>query len=79
MILFVSEITEIFSKSRDPEELKYVWEQWRKIAGAPVRDLYTEYVQLKNEAARLNSKLYNCMSLNYIETNYLYSLCDKRK
>uniref|UniRef100_A0A6M2E0U0 Angiotensin-converting enzyme n=1 Tax=Xenopsylla cheopis TaxID=163159 RepID=A0A6M2E0U0_XENCH len=49
------EITEIFSKSRDPEELKYVWEQWRKVAGAPVRELYTEYVQLKNEASRLNN------------------------
>ncbi|KAG7307995.1 hypothetical protein JYU34_006623 [Plutella xylostella] len=48
------DITEIFSKSQDPEELKHAWVQWHRAAGAPARDNFTEYVQLDNEAAQLN-------------------------
>ncbi|EEB18604.1 Angiotensin-converting enzyme precursor, putative [Pediculus humanus corporis] len=49
------ELTEIFTESRDPNELKYYWEQWRNAAGKPVRDLYKQYVALSNEAAVLNN------------------------
>ncbi|KAI5646416.1 angiotensin-converting enzyme domain-containing protein [Phthorimaea operculella] len=48
------EITEIFATSQDPEELKHVWIEWHKAAGARVRDNFTQYVQLDNEAAILN-------------------------
>ncbi|XP_026469992.1 angiotensin-converting enzyme-like [Ctenocephalides felis] len=50
-----SDVNEIFAKSRNAKELQYVWEQWRNVAGAPIRKLYSEYVELKNEAARLNN------------------------
>ena len=59
MIFFsfrILEITERLVKSRDPEELKYLWEEWRKASGQKVRDLYVTYVNLSNEAAVLNSK-----------------------
>lgn len=52
----VPDVNEIFAKSRNAKELQYVWEQWRNVAGAPIRKLYSEYVELKNEAARLNSE-----------------------
>ncbi|KAM3961010.1 angiotensin-converting enzyme [Aphomia sociella] len=48
------EITEIFSKSQDPEELKHTWIEWHKAAGAKARKNFTQYVQLYNEAAKLN-------------------------
>lgn len=48
-------MTEILASSKDPEELKHVWIEWRKMPGAKVKDLFTEYVILSNEAALLNS------------------------
>uniref|UniRef100_A0A2H1V7I0 Angiotensin-converting enzyme n=2 Tax=Spodoptera frugiperda TaxID=7108 RepID=A0A2H1V7I0_SPOFR len=48
------EITELFAKSQDPEELKHLWVEWHKEAGAKARHNFTEYVRLYNEAAKLN-------------------------
>ncbi|KAL0832500.1 hypothetical protein ABMA28_000718 [Loxostege sticticalis] len=48
------DITEIFAKSLDPEELKHTWVEWHKTAGAKARANFTQYVQLYNEAAKLN-------------------------
>lgn len=49
------EITEILRNSRDPEELKHVWLEWRNASGKKCRKLFEEYVQLSNEAAKLNN------------------------
>ncbi|XP_055597642.1 angiotensin-converting enzyme-like [Uranotaenia lowii] len=49
------ELTEIFAKSRDPEELKYYWIQWHDAAGTPTRKDYDTYVSLNREAAQLNN------------------------
>lgn len=40
--------------SQDPEELKHYWVEWHKAAGAKARHNFTEYVNLYNEAAKLN-------------------------
>lgn len=48
------EISEILSKSRDPEELQYYWQQWYDKAGTAIRNEYKRYVELSNEAAKLN-------------------------
>lgn len=53
------EITEKFQKSRDPEELKYYWTKWYDAAGTPAKDNFLRYVELANEAAKLNSKIFN--------------------
>lgn len=50
------ELTQIFKKSKDPEELQYYWLEFYSKAGAPVRKHFETYVELNNEAARLNSK-----------------------
>ena len=52
----VPELTQILAKSRDPEELKHIWVEFRKNAGDKLRRSFSEYVQLLNEAAKLNSK-----------------------
>uniref|UniRef100_A0A182WGJ5 Angiotensin-converting enzyme n=1 Tax=Anopheles minimus TaxID=112268 RepID=A0A182WGJ5_9DIPT len=49
------ELTEIMANSRDPEELKYYWQQWYNAAGAPTREDFQKYVDLNGEAARMNN------------------------
>ena len=45
------DITNILHSSRDPEELLYYWHAWRDSTGREMRNNFTEYVGLKNEAA----------------------------
>ena len=47
---------EILRTSRDPDELKHVWVEWRKVSGAECRSMFEHYVALSNEAATLNSE-----------------------
>lgn len=44
------------AKSRDWDELTWVWTEWRRKAGKPVRDLYDQLVELTNESANYNSE-----------------------
>ncbi|KAM4701859.1 angiotensin-converting enzyme 2 [Discoglossus pictus] len=44
----------IMSESTDYQERLWAWEGWRAEAGKKMRPLYEEYVQLENEAAKLN-------------------------
>lgn len=46
----------VMSNSRDYEERLHVWEGWRREVGKRMRPLYEDYVDLKNEAAKLNGK-----------------------
>ncbi|XP_063989219.1 angiotensin-converting enzyme [Diachasmimorpha longicaudata] len=49
------EISKIMAKSRDWDELQWVWMEWRTKSGRPIRDLYQQLVKLNNDAARLNN------------------------
>lgn len=42
--------------SRNYDERLHVWEGWRKEVGKRMRPLYEDYVELKNEAAKLNGE-----------------------
>ena len=42
------------ARSRDPEELQYYWDQWRRATGERMGDQYRQYIDLYNEAATLN-------------------------
>ncbi|XP_070392997.1 angiotensin-converting enzyme-like [Dermacentor albipictus] len=48
------EIKNILKDSRNYYELQHVWNEWRKVAGKPMKERYLRYVKLMNEAARLN-------------------------
>ena len=48
------ELTEIMATSRNPEELKYVWLEWRKASGEKMRSMFPKYIELSNIAARKN-------------------------
>ncbi|XP_074039099.1 angiotensin-converting enzyme [Leptinotarsa decemlineata] len=49
------DMTNILTNSRDPQELSHVWVQWRNNVGPKCKNLYVEYVNLSNEAAKLNN------------------------
>lgn len=44
----------IMAESKDYYERLHVWEGWRKEVGKKMRPLYEDYVDLKNQASRLN-------------------------
>lgn len=44
----------IMAESKDYYERLHVWEGWRKEVGKRMRPLYEDYVDLKNQASRLN-------------------------
>ena len=50
------DISKIMEKSRDPEELKYYWMEWYTELGRQNKKKYFDYVELRNEAAKLNSE-----------------------
>ena len=46
------EISNVFAKKRNPEQLAYYWNGFRNASGAKIRELYKEYIELSNKAAR---------------------------
>lgn len=42
------------ASSGNYDELKYIWEHWHNNSGKHMRNDYSKYVQLMNEAARAN-------------------------
>ena len=52
LVSYEPEIVLRFGESRDPDELEYYWTEYRKQTGSKMRDMYKEYVQLTNKAAR---------------------------
>ncbi|CAG0883554.1 unnamed protein product [Darwinula stevensoni] len=48
------DLTMKMAELRDPEELQWIWKQWRDKTGKKMRGMYSEFVQLDNEAARAN-------------------------
>lgn len=47
-------IRDILAHSRDYDELLHVWNEWRRVAGKPMKTKFLRYVELLNEAARMN-------------------------
>ncbi|KOX80241.1 Angiotensin-converting enzyme [Melipona quadrifasciata] len=52
---YLTNISQIMAKSRNWDELQYVWAEWRRRSGMRIKDLYQQLVTLNNEAARLNN------------------------
>lgn len=49
------EISKVLGESQDPEELKYYWTNWYDNVGTKNKKDFFKYVELRNEAAKLNS------------------------
>ncbi|XP_060924594.1 angiotensin-converting enzyme 2 [Limanda limanda] len=48
-------LEDVMFNSKDYAKRLHVWEGWRKETGKEMRPLYEEYVDLKNEASKLNN------------------------
>ncbi|XP_077996680.1 angiotensin-converting enzyme-like [Glandiceps talaboti] len=46
----------VMAQSRDYNELVWAWTGWRDTCGPAMKSMYTRYVELGNEAARLNDQ-----------------------
>lgn len=55
--------------SRSYEEQLHAWRSWRDATGPKLKDKYLRYVELANEAARLNG-------IQYKHINYSNNMCD---
>ncbi|XP_008557296.3 angiotensin-converting enzyme [Microplitis demolitor] len=49
-----ADVGKIMAQSRDYEELLHYWRAWHEAVGPPLKNKYMRYVQLANQAARLN-------------------------
>ncbi|XP_053975790.1 angiotensin-converting enzyme isoform X1 [Hylaeus volcanicus] len=49
------DVSQTMARSRNWDELQYVWTEWRRRSGMRIKDLYQQLVTLNNEAARLNN------------------------
>ncbi|OQV24979.1 Angiotensin-converting enzyme [Hypsibius exemplaris] len=76
-------ITVILRDTRDPKQMKHIWKAWRDATGAKMRSNFTDYVVLKNKAAKLNGysdagaawrSNYVEPTLNYTDENFLSDL-----
>lgn len=47
-------LSDVYTRSRDPEELSFYWQQWYDKAGTPSREMYREYIRLNTKAANIN-------------------------
>lgn len=73
------DLKEIMAKSRDWDELLYVWGEWRRKSGENMKELYEQLIDLTNEAAKHNSKQLIWKSFlicNRIEFNIIFSHID---
>ena len=50
------ELARVLARSRDPGELLRAWAAWHDAVGPSLRAKFVRYVQLANEAARLNGR-----------------------
>lgn len=62
------DLKEIMARSRDWDELLYVWGEWRRKSGENMKELYEQLVDLTNEAAKYNSKLIPMDVSNFFNT-----------
>ncbi|XP_070846561.1 angiotensin-converting enzyme [Chaetodon trifascialis] len=46
------EITDIMASSRSYKKLLYVWDEWHKAAGVPLKKPFSEFVKLSNQASQ---------------------------
>ena len=49
--------------SRNYDELEWAWQQWREQSGKKMREVYSRFVELSNEAARMNSNFSSYLNI----------------
>lgn len=78
---FVADINAILQGSRNEEELRHVWTQWRDVTGKPMKKLYERFVELSNEAAKLNGskrQTSQCILISLLASTHISCICYPR-
>lgn len=57
LLSFYLDISKIMTQSKDYDELLYYWHAWHEAIGPPLKNNFMRYVQLSNQASRLNGKM----------------------
>ncbi|XP_060525929.1 angiotensin-converting enzyme-like [Cylas formicarius] len=52
--LELGDVNRIMAASRDNQELVHIWREWHDKTGPPLKNKFMRYVELANQAARLN-------------------------
>lgn len=51
---FKPDIENVLATSFDYDELDYIWKSWQSVTGNKMKQQYERYVELWNEASKLN-------------------------
>lgn len=57
-LMLEPDLNRIMEKSRNENELRYVWSEWREKVGPPVRNTFMRYLDLANQAAERHGEYY---------------------
>jgi peptidyl-dipeptidase A len=52
------DVLRIMSNSRNHMELAHTWKEWHDKVGPPMKNKFMRYVQIANQAARMNGKFH---------------------
>ncbi|VEN40811.1 unnamed protein product [Callosobruchus maculatus] len=55
--LELSDVQKIMASSRNHFELLHIWKEWHDKVGTPIKNRFIRYIQLTNQAARINGFL----------------------
>jgi len=65
--------------SRNEEELRHVWTQWRDVTGKNMKQYYERFVELSNEAAKLNSMTLQISQLAFNSAQIAFDVHCRRR
>lgn len=75
-LLLDPDVKRIMAHSRNPQELLHIWSEWHDKTGPPMKNKFMRYVQLANQASRMNGFLDagEQMKYAYEDDNFLGEL-----
>lgn len=75
--IFFSDVNKAMAKSKNYDELLYYWHAWHEATGPQLKNKYIRYVQLANQAARLNGDkikiIFKRVHINIFSKNFPFS------
>lgn len=63
--------------SRSYKKLLYAWEGWHNNSGVPQKELYPVFVELSNNASRMDGKNFKAHTLSWVWSNNNSELLSK--
>lgn len=61
--LGLQDVQAIMANSKNNPELLHIWKEWHDKTGLILKNRFMRYVELANQASRINGKTYNIQGL----------------